>query len=302
VVDESPLRKPPWLKSPTLGDGRTSEIRGQLGRLGVGTVCSEAACPNLGRCFSKSTATFLILGRTCTRRCSYCAVTKAMGKPLPPPDPAEPEAVAEAVRVLGLRHAVVTSVTRDDLPDGGASHFASTILAVRARNQGAGIEVLTPDFGGEMRSLEKLADSVPDVFGHNLETVERLFDEVRPGASFGRSLRVLSEFGRILPAAPTKSGLMLGMGETEQELLSAIEALLENGVRMLTLGQYLQPGRSSRPVARYLHPEEFEKWRLTALEMGFRAVASGPLVRSSYEAGRTLAEFRASSLRSGSCG
>jgi lipoic acid synthetase len=302
VADESPLRKPSWLKSPTLGDGTTSEIRSLLGRLGVGTVCSEAACPNLGRCFSKSTATFLILGRTCTRECSYCAVPKAMGKPLPPPDPAEPEAVAEAVRVIGLRHAVVTSVTRDDLPDGGASHFASTILAIRARNQGTGIEVLTPDFGGEMRSLEIVAGAGPDVFSHNLETVERLFDEVRPGASFRRSLRILSEFRRILPEAPTKSGLMLGMGETEPEMLSAIEALLESGVRMLTLGQYLQPGRSSRPVSRYLHPEEFERWRLTALEMGFKAVASGPLVRSSYEAGRTLAEFRATSLHGGSCG
>jgi lipoic acid synthetase len=291
VAVDKPLRKPPWLRSPTLGDGKAGEVRNLLDGLGLGTVCSEASCPNRGRCFQRGTATFLILGRICTRECRYCAVEKAGGRSLPPPDPAEPVGVAKAVSKLGLRHAVVTSVTRDDLPDGGASHFASTVAAVRASGPGTGIEVLTPDFGGSDAALDILAGTPPDVFNHNLETVERLFPLVRPRASYRRSISLLARCGALMPGIPLKSGLMLGMGETAGEIRSSLRDLLDAGVRILTLGQYLRPGRRFWEVERYLHPDEFETWRADALRMGFSAVASGPLVRSSFDAEATYGEY-----------
>ncbi len=275
--------KPDWLKTGTLGGAGAARVRRIVDGAGLHTVCREAACPNQGRCFDQGTATFLVLGATCTRRCAYCAIGKSSGM-LPPPDGDEPANVARSVLELGLRYAVVTSVTRDDLPDGGASHFARTIRAIRSSSPGCRVEVLTPDFGGVMESLEIVADARPDVFNHNLETVERLFPSLRPGASYRASLGVLSSFRRIVPDIPTKSGMMLGLGESGEDIEASLRDLREAGVSILTLGQYLRPGREHHPVHRFVTPEEFDAWRDAALALGFAAVASGPLVRSSFDA------------------
>lgn len=275
--------RPEWLRTPTLGGGGAARVRRLVGGAGLHTVCREAACPNQGRCFEKGTATFLILGDTCTRRCAYCAVRKASG-PLPPPDPGEPRRVAESVRELGLSYAVVTSVTRDDLSDGGASVFADTIREIRSLCPGTRVEVLTPDFGGDETCLSVVAEARPDVFNHNVETVERLFPLLRPGASYRSSLRVLARFGELSPGIPTKSGMMLGLGETPADVRESLAGLLSAGVSILTLGQYLMPTRDHHPVDRYVTPAEFDGWKAEALAAGFRAVASGPLVRSSFDA------------------
>lgn len=275
--------KPDWLKTGTLGGAGAARVRRIVDGAGLHTVCREAACPNLGRCFEKGTATFLILGASCTRRCTYCAIGKTSGM-LPPPDVDEPSNVARSVLELGLNYAVVTSVTRDDLPDGGASHFALTIRAIRSAAPGCRVEVLTPDFGGAMESLEIVAEARPDVFNHNLETVERLFPSLRPGASYRASLGVLSDFRRIAPGIPTKSGMMLGLGESGGDIEASLHDLLEAGVSILTLGQYLRPGREHHPVHRFVTPDEFDAWRAVSLALGFAAVASGPLVRSSFDA------------------
>jgi len=285
------MRKPSWLRSPGLGDESSARTRALLDGLGLHSVCSEAACPNLGRCFGSGTATFLIMGRICTRNCSYCAVEKALGRPVPPPGEDEPQRLGEAVARLGLGHAVITSVTRDDLRDGGAACFASATRAVRESRPGCTVELLTPDFAGRVESLERIAAEPPEIFSHNVETVERLFPLVRPQASFRTSLGVLSSYTRLKPGAPVKSGLMLGLGETREEILASFEDLLASGVRILTLGQYLRPGRSCTPVARYLDPGEFEELKEIALGAGFAAVASGPLVRSSFDAARLFEEF-----------
>ncbi|MFZ0132732.1 MAG: lipoyl synthase, partial [Desulfobacterales bacterium] len=245
------------------------------------TVCQEAKCPNIWECFSSRTATFLILGDRCTRNCRFCAVAHL---PVEPPDAGEPERVAEAVAKMGLGYVVVTSVTRDDLPDGGAGHFAATIRAIRRRVPRAGIEVLIPDFQGNAAALRSVLDARPHVLNHNIETVPRLYAEVRPGAVYSRSLALLGQARRHDASVATKSGLMLGLGETDTEIRQTLRDLLDVGCRLLTLGQYLQPSRDHLPVARYVPPAEFDQWKQSALQMGFNEVASGPFVRSSYHA------------------
>ncbi len=282
-TDDKSLRKPSWLRMPERGSEEAARVRSILRKFSLDTVCRQARCPNLGHCFQRGTATFLILGSRCTRSCRYCAIEEVAGTPVPP-DPAEPGRVAEASRQMGLLYVVITSVTRDDLDDGGAAHFARTVNAVRDAIQGVSIEVLTPDFRGSEESLASVASSSPDVFNHNLETVKRLFGEIRPGADYGRSLGVLEAYGGISPDTPLKSGLMLGLGESKEEVTQALRDLREAGVTMLTLGQYLQPSKRHWPVKRFLTPGEFDEWRRKALGMGFVSVASGPLVRSSFHA------------------
>ena len=278
----SRLRKPPWLKRRIPAGATYREVHRILQRCTLHTVCQEAHCPNQGECFSQGTATFLILGDRCTRNCRFCAVAHG---PVGPPDIDEPRRVAEAVQSMGLRFVVVTSVTRDDLPDGGSGHFARTIREIRRRVPKARIEVLVPDFQGSDSALRTVVEARPDVINHNLETVPRLYPKVRPGAGYHRSVRLLKQVRGFSPHIPTKSGLMVGLGESPEELRQALFELLEAECRMLTLGQYLQPSRDHLPVERFLPPEAFEQWREVALEMGFREVASGPFVRSSYRAG-----------------
>jgi lipoic acid synthetase len=273
------MRHPEWIKVKTTGTHGTRKI---LREHGVSTVCEEARCPNQGKCFSSSTATFMILGDRCTRNCSFCAV-ESKG-PLPV-DPAEPERVAEASVQLGLTYVVITSVTRDDLADGGAGHFAETIRAVRGRNKSAKLEVLTPDFKGNAEALRTVLSANPDVFNHNVETVPRLYASVRPQAVYLTSLNVLKKAREICPDIRTKSGIMVGLGEREEEVLHVMKDLRSAGCDFLTIGQYLQPRRTNIAVFEYIHPDIFEKYRLTGLAMGFRAVASSPLTRSSMNAG-----------------
>lgn len=273
--------RPSWLKTPLDGGDTGTRVRDLLKRLHLNTVCAEARCPNRGECHGRCTAAFLILGRTCTRDCAYCAVDHGIPRA---PDPEEGRRIAIAARLMGLRYVVVTSVTRDDLPLGGAGMFRSTALALRRRVPGIRIELLTPDFRGELRALETVAEALPDVLNHNVETVQRLFPSLRPSGNYLLSLEVLREFQRLCPEVPTKSGLMLGLGETETDVWKTLEDLREAGVSMVTLGQYLQPSFRHREVARYVTPEEFQAWRDRALGLGFRSAASGPLVRSSYHA------------------
>ena len=247
---------------------------------GCSTVCLSAKCPNIGECFSRGVATFMIAGSICTRSCKFCGVKHGCPEPL---DPDEPVRVAEAVRNLGLGFVVVTSVTRDDLPDGAASHYASTIRAIRDLNPETGIEILIPDFKGDSKCLKTILDSNPDILNHNIETVRRLTPIVRSNADYNRSLDVLRNAGELCPDIPTKSGIMVGLGEERDEVIATLSDLREAGCRMVTIGQYLQP-RSGRelPVARYWTPDEFEAFKSEALAIGFEAVASGPFVRSSY--------------------
>lgn len=284
-------RKPDWVKVPTLGNAGAGRVRRVLRRHGLNTVCNDALCPNRGHCYQRGTATFLLLGSICTRGCRYCAIESGNPSP-PPPDPDEPRRVAEAAADLGLSYVVLTSVTRDDLEDGGAGQFAATVKAIFEQLPRALVEVLVPDFDGSRKSLRTVAGCRPTVFNHNLETVERLFSRVRPGASFDRSLRVLRDFGAMAPKVPLKSGLMLGLGEERAEVIDAAGKLRNAGVSILTLGQYLQPSKNHWPVSRYLRPEEFESLRMEALDMGFSTVAAGPLVRSSYHADLSFMESR----------
>lgn len=272
-------RFPPWLKKKLPVSALVGPVAGLLRDLHLCTVCQEAHCPNLGECFARGTATFMILGDTCTRGCTFCAVRK--GVPLPV-DPEEPQRVAEAAQRLGLRHVVVTSVTRDDLPDGGSGHFAQTVRAVHERCA-VTVEVLTPDFGGHVEQVECVAAAAPDVYNHNVETVRRLYREVRPGADYARSLAVLRRAAELGLAC--KSGLMLGLGEREEEIAGVLGDLREAGCRAVTLGQYLQPSARHHAVVEFVAPEQFERLGSLALEMGFKGVASGPFVRSSYKAG-----------------
>lgn len=278
-----PLPKPTWIRARAALGPQVVRIKSLLRAQGLATVCEEAQCPNLGECFHQGTATFMILGDRCTRRCPFCDV--AHGRPAPP-DPKEPERLAEAVTQLGLRYVVLTSVNRDDLRDGGAGQFAACVRAIRSRTPGVRIECLVPDFRGrEEIALAQLAgDALPDVFNHNLETVLRLYPIARPGADYRGSLRLLAAFKERHPEIPTKSGLMLGLGETWDELIAAMQDLRAHGCSMLTLGQYLQPSRAHLPVQRYWTPDEFAELRQIAEGMGFVSVASGPLVRSSYQA------------------
>ena len=273
--------KPPWLKRSIPSGATYQRVRRLLKDGDLHTVCEEACCPNLGECFSRGTATFLILGDRCTRHCRFCAVGHG---PLGPPDPHEPQRVAEAAKAMALKYVVVTSVTRDDLPDGGAGLFAQTILALREKVPGTLVEVLIPDFQGDDEALKKVMEARPDVLNHNVETVPRLYPMVRPGAVYERSLRLLKKAREIDRSVATKSGLMLGLGEADDEIGRALQDLVEAGCTMLTLGQYLQPSRDHLPVERFIPPEEFDRWKETALRMGFVEVASGPFVRSSYHA------------------
>jgi lipoic acid synthetase len=273
--------KPPWLKRRLPGGGAYEKVRHLLKQGHLHTVCQEAKCPNLWECFSQETATFLILGDRCTRDCRFCAVGKG---PENPPDTDEPARIAEAVLEMNLGYVVITSVTRDDLPDGGAGHFVQTIRAIRKRTPPTRIEVLIPDFQGDTGALDKIVQARPDVINHNMETVRRLYPAVRPQADFDRSLFVLRYIAEKKAGIPLKSGIMLGLGETREELLEALESLLETGCRMLTLGQYLQPSKSHLDIARYVPPEEFDELKQVASQLGFNQVASGPFVRSSYHA------------------
>ena len=281
-VTKNTGRKPPWLKR-RLPTGRNYEhVRRLLEKSCLHTVCQEAKCPNLWECFSKETATFLIMGPRCTRNCRFCAVEHG---PMSPLDPGEPVRVAEAVKALDLEYVVVTSVTRDDLHDGGAGHFAATIQSIRKSSPGIRIEVLIPDFMGSPKALELVMDAGPDVLNHNLETVKRLYPTVRPEAVYERSLKLLKNARESAPPdLPIKSGLMLGLGETRAELIQAFQDLLRHGCSLLTLGQYLQPSKSHLDVSRFVPPDEFDSLREAALDMGFHDVASGPFVRSSYQA------------------
>jgi lipoic acid synthetase len=282
VVPGERLVKPDWIRV-RLGHGeRFHEIKKILRDHRLHTVCEEATCPNIGECFGKGTATFMILGDLCTRRCPFCDV--AHGKPLPP-DADEPANLARTIAALGLRYVVITSVDRDDLRDGGAHHFAECIRAVRVQSPGTRIEVLVPDFRGRLEpALEKLSTAVPDVMNHNLETVPRLYRKARPGADYSHSLRLLAEFKRRFPRIPTKSGLMVGVGETDEEIVEVMRDLRAHSVEMLTIGQYLQPSAHHLPVARYVEPAVFEDYARIASELGFIHAACGPLVRSSYHA------------------
>lgn len=277
----SKLQKPPWLRKRLPPLEPYQEVRALLRTAHVHTVCQEARCPNHWECFSRKTATFLILGHVCTRQCRFCAVQHGVPQP---PDPEEPARIVETVRRLGLRYVVITSVTRDDLSDGGASAFAQTIHTVRAAVAGTLVEVLIPDFQGNFAALEVVLLAGPAVLNHNIETVPRRYGTVRPQADYRRSLALLRAAFTMAPHIPLKSGIMLGLGETHDEVLHTLDDLLASGCRLLTLGQYLQPASHLLPVARYVSPEEFDAWRDKALSMGFRQVASGPWVRSSYQA------------------
>ncbi|MFH1468636.1 MAG: lipoyl synthase [Pseudomonadota bacterium] len=276
--------KPPWLKVRPPGGGTYGDVKRGLQELGLHTVCEEARCPNLGECWGCGTATFLILGETCTRGCRFCAV--ATGDPGGVVDAGEPARVAEAALRWKLRYVVLTSVDRDDLPDGGAAHFVATLRAIRERSPGTKVEVLTPDFAGSREALQVVLEAAPDVFAHNLEVVRRLSPRARDRrASYEGSLAVLRMARELRPEGITKSSLMLGLGETDDELREALADLREAGVTALTLGQYLQPAPRCLPVEHYVEPARFDTWAEEARALGFAMVASGPLVRSSYRAG-----------------
>ncbi len=277
-----PLRKPKWIRARSPGHPEAMRLRRILREHNLHTVCEEASCPNLGECFAKGTATFMIMGDICTRRCPFCDV--AHGKPLPL-DTQEPANLAATISLMKLRYVVITSVDRDDLRDGGAAHFAACIEAIRHQSPGIKVEILVPDFRGRSdKALDILARTPPDVFNHNLETVPRLYREARPGADYQASLQLLNEFKRRMPAVPTKSGLMLGLGETLAEVVQVMEDLRTQQCDMLTLGQYLQPSLDHLPLKRFVTPEEFKELEQTGYQMGFKQVASGPMVRSSYHA------------------
>jgi lipoic acid synthetase len=282
------LSRPKWLRAPAPAGQNYRELKELMDRLGLHTVCESAACPNVGECWNRRTATFMILGNVCTRRCGFCAVQK--GIPLEV-DYDEPRRVAEAASLMGLRHAVVTSVNRDDRKDGGAELFSLTIHAIRERIPGCRVEVLIPDFQGSMEALGIVMDARPDVLNHNTETVPRLYRQVRLGARYERSLNLLSRAKHLSPETPTKSGLMLGLGENRDEVLAVMRDLREAQVDILTVGQYLSPSARHLPVMRYVPPEEFAEFQEDGLAMGFFHVEAGPLVRSSYHADEAAVLF-----------
>jgi lipoyl synthase len=288
-ADAPVLRKPSWIRVRIPSDNSVARLKARLRENRLVTVCEEASCPNIHECFGHGTATFMILGEVCTRRCSFCDV--AHGRPKPP-DPAEPLNLARTIADMGLQYVVVTSVDRDDLRDGGAQHFVDCIAAIRAHSPGTRIEILTPDFRGKgrmERALEILAAAPPDVFNHNLETVPDLYRNVRPGADYQWSLTLLQKFKAQHPGVPTKSGIMLGLGETLDQVHQTLRDLRAHRVEMVTIGQYLQPSAHHHPVLRYWTPDEFKALEVFGLELGFSHVASGPLVRSSYHADQQAA-------------
>ncbi len=275
--------RPPWLKVRLSAAPAYQKVRDIVAEQGLHTVCNSASCPNMGECWAAGTATFMIGGNHCTRRCGFCDVITERPDSL---DPMEPAKVAHAVSQLGLKFAVITCVARDDLEDGGAGQMAATVRAIRRRSPATGIEVLIADYKGEEAALRTVLDENPDVLNHNLETVERLQRKVRPAASYARSLSVLATAGRLRPDIPTKSGLILGMGERDDEVDQALQDLRTAGVTLLTMGQYLRPSPDHLPVDRWVTPEAFDAWAARARSLGFRDVAAGPLVRSSYQAER----------------
>jgi lipoyl synthase len=289
----SRLERPEWLKVRLDSSGEYEQVRGMMRRLSLVTVCEEARCPNIHECWARErTATFMLLGDVCTRHCGFCAVGK--GAPGSPPDPGEPARVAEAARELGLSHAVVTSVNRDDLPDGGAAHFAATIRALRSIHAGITVEVLIPDFQGNWSALDLVLDEAPEILNHNVETVPRLYRRVRPDARYSQSLELISraaarrDHDGLAMRMKTKSGIMVGLGESMDELLSTLSDLRGSGCDVATVGQYLQPYEKRLPVERYYTPAEFDEVRAAGEAMGFSRVEAGPLVRSSYHARRAL--------------
>lgn len=274
-------KKPPWLKVKSTMSDNYRYVEDIINQYNLHTVCQSAACPNQCECFSRKTATFMIMGNTCTRNCRFCNIEHEAAEPL---DPAEPKRVAEACALLTLRHCVITSVTRDDLDDGGAYHFAATIRAVKKAVPGIIVEVLIPDFKGVESSLETVLKAGPFILNHNLETVQRLYPQVRPQAVYSRSIALLRLAKEISPEAYTKSGLMLGLGETRREVLNILEDLREAECNLLTIGQYLSPSKAHFPEKEYVHPDTFRWYEAEAMKMGFTSVAAGPLVRSSYNA------------------
>ncbi len=277
--------KPEWLKIKIQGSKNKTYVENVLKSLSLHTVCEHASCPNLMECFSRRTATFMILGNVCSRNCTFCDVEKGIPRPV---DDREPLHVAQAVKKLNLKHVVITSVTRDDLPDGGAGHFSDVIRKVRELNPEVSVEVLIPDFKGDLEALKKVIDAEPEVINHNVETVPRLYREVRPMAVYERSVKLLADVKTANSDILTKSGIMVGLGEREEEVLSVFEDLRKAGCDLLTVGQYLAPSSKHHPVVEYVHPDVFEKYKKAALEMGFKHVASGPFVRSSYHADKAL--------------
>lgn len=279
---ETLLRKPDWIRIKLTANEDVTHIKKTLRKNNLHSVCEEAGCPNLNECFSLGTATFMIMGDLCTRRCPFCDV--AHGKPLPL-DASEPINLAQTIKELALKYVVITSVDRDDLRDGGAGHFAACITEIRQQSPDTKIEVLVPDFRGRVNVALDILQATPvDVFNHNLETIPRLYKQARPGANYQQSLELLKAYHHVLPTVPTKSGLMLGIGETKEEILEVLGDLREHHCSILTLGQYLQPSTAHLAVQRYLAPAEFDEYAVLAKEMGFKQVASGPMVRSSYHA------------------
>ena len=288
IVPVEPLRKPDWIRVRAGGGERFQQIKQALREAKLHTVCEEASCPNIGECFGHGTATFMIMGDLCTRRCPFCDVAHGRPQPL---DADEPRHLADTIALMKLRYVVITSVDRDDLRDGGAQHFVDCIRAVRELSPATRIEILTPDFRGRLdRALAILDAAPPDVMNHNLETVPRLYRQARPGSDYRHSLKLLSEFKARHPKVATKSGLMVGLGETNEEIVEVMRDLRAHHVDMLTVGQYLQPSKHHLPVARYVHPDEFRALEAEATKLGFTHAACGPLVRSSYHADRQAAE------------
>lgn len=285
VTIETKPRRPEWLKAPAPVGENYRELKDLVQRLRLHTVCESAACPNTGECWNQRTATFMILGNYCTRRCGFCAVQK--GAPLEV-DQDEPRRVAEACATLGLRYAVITSVNRDDQKDGGAAIFAATIRAIRGRIPGCQVEVLVPDFQGSREAMATVMEAAPDVLNHNIETVPRLYKQVRVGARYERSLEMLAYAHELRPDIPTKSGLMVGLGETNEEVVEVLRDLRAHGVRIATIGQYLRPTPAHLPVLRYATPAEFAAYKEAGMALGFAHVESGPLVRSSYHAAEAV--------------
>lgn len=273
------IKKPDWLKIRLRGNEHFTETKHIVESHGLHTICTSGRCPNMGECWSRGTATFMIGGDICTRSCRFC--NTLTGKPLPL-DPKEPEKVAESIRLMGLRHAVVTSVDRDDLPDLGAQHWVETILTIKRMNPNTTIEVLIPDFQGRLDLVDQIVDTNPEIISHNMETIRRITPLVRSAAKYETSLAVLRRIAQR--GITAKTGIMVGLGETEDEVLELMDDVLETGASVLTIGQYLQPSRKNIPVAEYIHPDQFEKYRQMALDKGFKQVESAPLVRSSYHA------------------
>ena len=283
VATRSP--RPDWLKVRLPGGESYSRLKSMMRELDLHTVCEEARCPNVAECWGQGTATFMILGEVCTRSCGFCAVTTGLPTTL---DLAEPERVANAVQTMKLQHAVITSVNRDELPDGGAFLFARTIEAVRRRSPGTTIEVLIPDFKGSRPALARVLDARPEILNHNVEAVPRLYKRVRPGARFDQSVQLLERVKEIAPEVISKTGIMVGLGESREEIASVMERLVEAGVEIFTIGQYLQPTKNHLPIERFYHPSEFAELKRIGLALGFRHVESGPLVRSSYHAANQI--------------